>query len=265
VPPRAHTPDAAGAEPGSRLLARTFAMLDLFTEQAPEWSVPDAAAATGLPVSTAYRLTATLVGQGLLRPTGRGLRLGGYALALGRRAAAGFDLRAALRVDLVRLAADTRETAVLSVVDEDRLDALCIDRVEAQRPLRLSLEAGRVVPLHAGASSKALAAFAAPRVRDALMARRLDRLAPGTITDREALRRELDTVRRQGYAVSIEETNEGAWGLSAPILAADATLIGAVGMAGPLARHTPSVQEQARRCVTAAADSAARRLGMHRG
>src|SRR3989304_5559641 len=57
------------------------------------------------------------------------------------------------------LAFEVSETATLSVFDRYRLAALCIDRVEASQPLRLSLEVGALVPLHAGAASKALLAF----------------------------------------------------------------------------------------------------------
>ena len=88
-------------------------------------------------------------------------------MSLGHRAAAGFDLRHELHAELEQVAAETtRETALLSVLEPRRPAVLCIDRVEAPQPLRLSLEVGTVVPLHAGATSKALLAFLGADVLD---------------------------------------------------------------------------------------------------
>ena len=91
------------------------------------------------------------------------------------------------------------------------------------QPLRLSLEIGRVVPLHAGATSKALLAFLGDEVLERLLETPLAPVARGTITDPEALRREIARVREQGWASSQEETNDSAWGVAEPVLSRDGT------------------------------------------
>lgn len=53
---------------------------------------------------------------------------------------------------------------------------------------------------------------------------------PNTIIDREALRAELDEVRRKGYAVDEEEYEEGFVCIAAPLFAPDGVLAGAVGL-----------------------------------
>jgi DNA-binding IclR family transcriptional regulator len=53
---------------------------------------------------------------------------------------------------------------------------------------------------------------------------------PNTIIDREALRRELEDVRRKGYAVDEEEYEEGFVCIAAPLHGADGELTGAIGL-----------------------------------
>jgi DNA-binding IclR family transcriptional regulator len=243
------------------MLERSLAILALFTETRVEWRVADVAEAVDLPVPTAYRIVHALVAQGLLRQTPTGYRLGSTALDLGRRAAAGFDLGSAVGRELRALADATQETGVLSVLDEAARVAVCVDRVDSAQPVRLSLEIGRRVPLHAGAASKALLAFAPVVVREAVLADPLPKVGPGTLTSRRALARELDTIREQGYAVSREETNEGAWGVAAPILGVGDVLLGSIGMVGPLVRCTPRALEDAQRDVLASARRAEHDLG----
>ena len=256
----AATPPAADtSRPG--ILERSLAILSLFTEQRPDWRVPDIAEAVDLPVPTAYRLVSTLMSHGLLRPTAGGYRLGSAALDLGRRAAAGFDLSAAVGSELQTLAEATQETCVLSVLDEAARVGVCVDRVDSAQPLRLSVEVGERMPLHAGAASKALLAFCPASVREAVLGGALPRLGPGTLTSSAALAEELDTIRAAGYAVSREETDEGAWGVAAPIRGAGGVLLGSIGMAGPLVRCTSDALESARIAVLASARRAESVLG----
>ena len=245
------------------ILERALAVLDCFTENDPERSTTEVAAVVGLPVSTTYRIVNALEAQGLLRPVGGGrFRLGAAAVSLGHRAAAGFDLRRDLHGRLEEVAERTRETALLSVFEPRGLGVLCIDRVEAPQPLRLSLEIGRVVPLHAGATSKALLAFLGDEVLERLLETPLAPVARGTITDPDALRREIARVREQGWASSQEETNDSAWGVAAPVLSRDGRALAVIGMAGPLTRHSEAGEVTARAAVLDAVKRSAQSLGV---
>jgi IclR family transcriptional regulator, acetate operon repressor len=244
------------------MLERSLAILALFTESRVEWRVAEIAEAVELPVPTAYRIVHALMSQGLLRQTSLGYRLGSTALDLGRRAAAGFDLGGVLGRELRALADATQETAVLSVLDEVARVAVCVDRVDSAQPVRLSLEIGRRVPLHAGAASKALLAYAPAVLRDAVVAGPLPKLGRGTITKRRSLESELAAIRAVGYAVSREETNEGTWGVAAPILGSGGVLLGSIGMAGPLVRCTSAALAGAQHAVLASARRAELDLGV---
>jgi DNA-binding IclR family transcriptional regulator len=99
----------------------------------------------------------------------------------------------------------------------------------------LSVQPGRQLPLHAGASQKALLAFMPADDIDRVLAERLERFCTSTITSPAALRRELAAIRARGWAGSYEETNVGVWGVAVPVMSAS-DVVCAVGIAGPSAR-----------------------------
>jgi DNA-binding IclR family transcriptional regulator len=110
--------------------------------------------------------------------------------------------------------------------------------VETSQPLRLSVQPGRQLPLHAGASQKALLAFMPDADIDRLISQPLERFCRSTITSSAAMRRELSTIRARGWAGSYEETNVGVWGVAVPVLS-DSDVVCAIGIAGPSARLSP--------------------------
>ncbi|MBI3648271.1 MAG: hypothetical protein HY240_05945 [Actinobacteria bacterium] len=120
----------------------------------------------------------------------------------------------------------------------------------------------RQLPLHAGASQKAILAFMDPEEAASIVAGRLERLCHATITDTRLLRRELGKIRGRGWASSVEETNVGVWGVAVPVLSPRSGVVCAVGIAGPSARlATASVRADVKR-VHAAAVEIARALGL---
>ena len=223
--------------PGFQVLDRTFGILEVFTESQPEWSTTEVARVLGLPVPTVHRILAALKRLGYVsqRADTRRFRLGLAALSLGERARALDDLRPVAISELRQLAEATGETALLTVLSPARDRSVCLERVETSQPLRLSVQPGRQLPLHAGASQKALLAFMPADEIGRLIAQPLERCCTATITTRPALRRELTMIRARGWARSYEETNVGVWGVAVPVLSAS-DVVCAVGIAGPSAR-----------------------------
>jgi len=230
---------AAGDEPkpAFQVLERTFRILEVFTEARPEWSTTDIARALRLPVPTVHRILAALKRLGYVsqHEDTRRFRLGAAALSLGERARAVADLRPVALGPLRRLSDATGETALLTVLTPERDRSVCLERVETPQPLRLSVQPGRQLPLHAGASQKALLAFMPEEEIERLIERPLDRFCASTITDPRELRRELKAIRARGWASSYEETNVGVWGIAVPVVS-DSDVVCAVGIAGPSPR-----------------------------
>ncbi len=223
---------------GPRVLDRTFAILRLFTPDAADWTVTEAAQALDLPVPTVHRLLAALQRHGYVArdEVSKRYRLGVAAFELGRRATSSTDLRATSLKVLESIASASGETVLLTAISPDRRTSVCLERVESRKPLRLSVVPGMRVPLHAGASQKALLAYMSDTDLHSFMDGGLIPLCDSTITDPLALGQELEAIRRRGWATSYQETNLGLWGIAITLLDAGASPVAAVGLAGPRAR-----------------------------
>jgi DNA-binding IclR family transcriptional regulator len=262
-PAQAREQEAGPARPSLQVLERAFAILEAFTEFRPEWSTSDLARFLELPIPTVHRLLGALARLGYVTrdEQTRRFRLGGAAMQLGERARAVSDLRSVALPPLRRLSEATDETAVLTVLSHDRDRSVCLERVETSQPLRLSVQPGRQLPLHAGASQKALLAFMPGREVDRLLDQPLERLCTATITEPGQLRRDLEAVRERGWASSHEETNLGVWGIAVPVISED-DVVCAVGIAGPSARLSDQGFRRDVLSVQRAALAVARSLGL---
>ena len=234
--------EANGARPSLQVVERVFTILEAFTEFRPEWSTSDLARSLELPIPTVHRLLAVLARLGYVSrdEQTRKFRLGGAALQLGEHARAVTDLRAVAIMPLRRLSQETGETALLTAVSPKRDCSVCLERVETSQPLRLSVQPGRQLPLHAGSSEKALLAFMPGKEVERLLAGPLERLCTATITDARSLRHDLQVIRDRGWASSHEETNIGVWGIAVPVISED-DVVCAVGIAGPSTRLSDEV------------------------
>jgi DNA-binding IclR family transcriptional regulator len=110
-----------------------------------------------------------------------------------------------------------------------------VARAEGKNRVRVVSILGTRVVLHASGAGKVWLASLAPelaikRVKKAGLERRTSR----TVTSVEALKKELDLARKQGYALNLGEADEGVSSVAAPIRAGEkGPVIGAVSISGP--------------------------------
>lgn len=245
---------SAGEEQSVRSLDRAFAALRLISGAKDDWSLSEIAAALNLPLTTCHRIIRVLQRHEMVvrDPESKRYRLGTAAMELGTRARRQISLASIALPALQLLVQETQETALLTI--PVGLYSLCIQRVVSPHSLRLILEPGYRAPLHAGAMQKALLAFLPEEVIDAVTAGPLAAFSPTSITDAAQLRREIETIRERGFALSTAEVNSGTWGVAVPIIGPDGYAIAAVGSAGPLSRFSESVaREHSESCRRASA------------
>jgi len=202
---------------------------------------------TGMPRSSLYRQLARLKHWGFVQEED-----GRYAPGpMGLQLAQGFDTTSHLmqmsRMEMQRLVNQSHESVGLIVAVNDR--AICLDMLESPQALRCSFEKGRSVPLKKGATAKCLLAhLPAPR-RDALLATWRDEPHDPKLPTAALLA----DIRRLGYARSINEVDEGVWGVSAPVFGAGQRLAGCMTLMAPTARGTVREDEFTQMVVVAAA------------
>ncbi|ACU75317.1 transcriptional regulator, IclR family [Catenulispora acidiphila DSM 44928] len=210
---------------------RALDILGLFSESRLSVSGQEVATALGAARSTAYRYLQSLVASGFLEedPAG-GFRLGVRILELARLARRGYGLSEIALPVMNDLCAEVGETVLLT--RRSGSAAVCIERCEAQQPVRISYERGSVLPANAGASALALLAWLPEQqCRQELAGQRLQRFTARTITDVETLMERLAKIRRDGYSVSRGELDTDILGIAAPVRGASGEVVAAVSIA----------------------------------
>ncbi len=95
---------------------------------------------------------------------------------------------------------------------------ICLEEMQANQNIRYGVGKGSVSPIYAGSAGKILLAELSETDRSHLIQNiHLTAVGPHTITDRNELLREIEKIRKQGYAISSGETLEGAISVSVPI------------------------------------------------
>jgi DNA-binding IclR family transcriptional regulator len=218
--------------------------------------------ATGLPKSTVFRVLATLTARRFVDrdPQSQTYRLGMLALVIGARALGDLDLRRVARRYIEALMGESGETVHLAILDQ--ASALCIDKIDSNRSVRMSSFVGFRDPLHCSGVGKALLAFQDDATLAGLIeGMTLDARTPHTITDRAALEAQVAVIRRQGYATDVEEIEEGLCCIAAPIRDHSGAAIAGVSISGPTTRVNADSLTALIPLVTACADAISRELG----
>jgi DNA-binding IclR family transcriptional regulator len=146
-----------------------------------------------------------------------------------RYAQSGRDIALLAEPAMRRLASESGETVNLMVRTAGGAEAIA--QVDGRHVLGVSNWVGREVPDHCSAAGKIFLAFGA----SSLPSGELERATPHTITDRPLLERDLEAVRRQGFATIVDELELGLAAVAAPVRDADG-VVAALSIAGPTAR-----------------------------
>jgi DNA-binding IclR family transcriptional regulator len=219
---------------GVKTTGTVFAILETLQEQDGA-RISDVADELGLANSTAYRHLSTLADREyVLKEEGeyylsmRFLRFGHYV----RERKKSYQL-AGPKVE--ELAAKTDERAEFMVEEHGR--SVFVHREVGDNAVRTDSGIGKNHPLHATAAGKAILAFLPEDRIEAILERRgLEAYTDYTITDRETLFEELESVRNRGVSFNKQEYIEGLRAVGVPVLAPDESVIGALSVSGPTHR-----------------------------
>jgi DNA-binding IclR family transcriptional regulator len=216
-----------------------LSVLWAFGHDTPIWGVNELGRHLGLNKSMVSRLLATLEEGRLVEqdPETEKFRLGVGVLELAGVLLNQLDVRRAAAGPMRKLAEATRETVNLAILDGDRV--VLIDQVPSPDPVRYVGWIGEREPLYCASPGKVFLAFGDPSLLRSVLAAGLDAHTETTITDPDALRRDLDATRRRGYATNMAEYVESANGVAAPIWRYPWLLTGAISVAGPAYRLSP--------------------------
>ncbi len=190
-----------------------------------------------LPKPTVHRLLQTAETEGFLQRDvdGRSYGPGRRMRRLSTNTLSSQRIRTERLRIMQALAEAVGETCNLAAPGRDGM--VYLDRVETHWPLRILLPIGSQVPFHCTASGKMYLSSLRPDKLDRLLRdSRMELRTRATITDPEALRRELAQTRTQGYATDNEEFMEGMTAIAAPISDDRGRLVSTLSIHAPVQR-----------------------------
>lgn len=235
---------------------RAIAVLDTLAD-AGELGTNEIARRTGMTPSTVSRQLGTLAASGLVErvaASGR-YRLGLRIVHLANALLARLDVREVARPHLLALVEATGETATLSVPGDE--DAITVDFVPGSHQLQPVSRLGRPSIAHATSAGKVMLAFSGRELPDGP----LRAYTPRTITDPQALTREIARVRERGWAQALGEREPDLTAVAAPVRSSRGELEAIVALQGPSSRFDAAAVKAAVPVVVEHAAGISRELG----
>jgi DNA-binding IclR family transcriptional regulator len=231
---------------------RAVSIMEMLARRGPT-RVTEVAGELGIHKSTAFRLLSTLEARGLVEQgAGRGrYRLGYGIVRLAGGATVRLEFHQYSRPICLRLAGETGETVNMAI--RDGRYAINVEQVMGSSAVTTVNWVGQRTPLHATSSGKVFLAHLPEPELARLLAGPLERFTPGTVVDPARLDEQLQKVRADGYAYTVEELEVGLNAVAAPIRAFDGTVAAAVSVSGPSYRILPDRVTELGELVQAAA------------
>jgi len=213
-----------------------------------------------LHTGAAHRLVNSLCAAGLAaRQDGRKTYVPGPRLLhLCHLALTPPSLIALAEPDLHELARAYGETAFLA-----KLTGTVVESVAVEVPRggsKAHVQPGRVMPLHAAASAKAIFAFQEPELVDRVLAEPRQKFTAHTKLDDGEIRAELRQVKAERFAVCNDELDPGVLSYAAPVVPASGRVIYAIGLCGLSERLRPCPRDELRQSLLKASDNLAKKL-----
>lgn len=240
---------------GRSVTSKVLSILSAFEHSRGSLSLTQIADEADLPLSTAHRIVGELLEAGMLAtgPHGKiqlGLKLWSIAQNTGRQ------LRDTARPFVQDMFSLTGHTSQLAI--RDGTSSLYIDRVYGSRRVPRASRVGGRLPLHATAVGKVLLAFSEPWVAEAYLNTPLSSLTHRTKTNPNAVAAELEKVRANGFATTLEEVRIGASSIAVPVyhtgqLGCSIGLVVPSDTAGDMQRHLPVLYGTSQRLEQATA------------
>jgi DNA-binding IclR family transcriptional regulator len=244
----------------NKTVVRSMELLNLFIAH-EQLTVSEMVRLSNLPKSTVHRMIGSLEEMGFLEkdPDGK-YALGMLFLQFGQLVAERLDIRQ-IALPIMRQLRDEVEEAVHLVIRSGQ-EAVYIEKLDTDHPVRLFTKIGRKAPLYAGASSRVILAYLEPEEQEAYLEQvTLKPFGVGTITDKQALREMLHNTRKTGYAVSRSELENYTAEVSAPLFDHTGKIAGAISIAGLEVKFTDEVVGEFAHKLRQAACDISRRLG----
>lgn len=216
---------------------KAFKVLDIIVSSGTPVSLSELSTKTKLAKPSVHRVLQQLEGIGVIEQN-----IGNSQYVVGRNAhrlafniLSATSMRAGVRDVMESLVQNVKESCNLSMLCEN--EAIYVDRVECDWPLRVHYKVGSRVPLHATGAGKLLLAYLPPDKRSRMIDNlTLKKYTENTITNPEQLRAECDDIVKASLSMHSEEFHYGEIGIAVPVKKTDGSFIAALSIHAPIFR-----------------------------
>ena len=210
-------------------LERGLAVIRAFDAEHRELALSEVARATGLTRAAARRFLLTLVKLGYVSFSQGRFSLRPRVLELGYAYLSSLSLPEMALPHMEALVAQVNESCSISVLDDT--DVVYVARVPTRRIMSITLAVGTRLPAFVTSMGRVLLAGLPDEELEERLARiEVTQLTSRTVTDKDALRVILAGVRRQGYAATDQELEEGLRSLAVPLRSASGAVTAALNV-----------------------------------
>jgi IclR family transcriptional regulator, pca regulon regulatory protein len=221
-------------------LERGLAVIRAFDAEHRELALSDVARATGLTRAAARRFLLTLVKLGYVNFADGRFSLRPRVLELGYAYLSSLTLPEVAQPHMEALVAKVNESSSISVLDD--LEIVYVVRVPTRRIMSITLSVGTRLPAYATSMGRVLLAnLPADELEERMSRIEIRPLTARTVKDKDELRAILAATRKQGYAATDQELEEGLRSLAVPIRDAGGGVVAALNVSVHASRASMAV------------------------
>jgi len=224
---------------GVQSVDRALSIIETLAEDDEGYRLSDLAVRTGLSASTVHRLLATLESRRFVQfdRAESKWHVGVRSFTVGASFARRRNFSAQAIPYLRKLRDLTRETANLAVVDDEFI--IVLTRMESREIMRsLTQVGGRIAMVTSGVGKAVLATYSDEDVSAIIRHHGMPRLTEKSIVRPSDLFKELEKIRRQGYALDDEEACMGLRCIAAVVYSDCREPLAAISVSGMTSRLT---------------------------
>ncbi len=222
-------------------VSKTLQILKYMGEPPYELGVTEIAEKIGMVKSGVHKILTDLVDAGFVIKDGRTklYRLGPSVFRLGAVYSETKGIEEVASNVIRTIVTATNRSSLVGLLEGD--EAFLAYKLDAPGSCLYSGRIGRKFPLYAGALGKLFGAYMEKsRISEILDRTGMDRKTKLTVTDREILFQQYDEIRQKGYALSLGENLDGAFGISVPIFdVRNQSVTADLCIAGPIELYRP--------------------------
>lgn len=216
---------------------RTLEFLDVISSARRPVTTSEVAKALGLTLPTAHRMAIQLQDEGFVRRafSSKKLVIGPRLARFAADVTSAWLSEAPRHAILQSLTDDVGEQCELGILHQNRI--VYVDGGRTAIPASLQFQPGLHAPLHCTSIGKLfLSSLSVEALRKLAGGTKLPRFTPRTIVEPKQLAREIETVRRNGYATTDEEYVLGVVGCGVPVRGPGKRIVAGLSLSIPEAR-----------------------------